>query len=85
MKTYNKLPLQTEMRTINGSVNKVEEVSVQYYEIIETTEVVEKEITTLENFVAMIADLEEKKIDFSDKTDKKIKKYQSIINELKKL
>ncbi len=89
MKTFEKLKPQTVKQITKLATEKepeefIEE-TVQYYKVIETKEVVEENITTLENFVEVIRLLEEKKQKLVEEIDAEIAYNQNILTELKKL
>lgn len=89
MITYQKLPIKKEKQVLKQSDWINEEVfteqEVQYYKVTKTKEVVEEDITTLENFENIILALQEKKQKFITEIDAEIQKNQEIVNELKKL
>jgi len=89
MKTFEKLQPQTLKQITKVATDtedeKFIEETIQYYKVIETKEVVEENITTLENFVEVIRLLEEKKQKLVEEIDAEIAYNQNILTELKKL
>lgn len=89
MKTFEKLKPQTVKQITKQATDTEEEEfieeTVQYYKVIEKKEVVEENITTLENFVEVIRLLEEKKQKLIEEIDAEIAYNQEILDWLKKL
>lgn len=89
MKTFEKLKPQKVKQVLKANdwsfTEVVTEETVQYFKIIETKEIVEENITTLENFESIVVSLEEKKQKLIEEIDAEIALNQEIINELKKL
>lgn len=85
MKTYEKLPIKSELQK-SVSWNDIEEIEidVQYYKITETQEIVKENITTKENFIKIIENLEIEKQNAIIDFDNKIQENKEILEQLNK-
>ena len=79
MKTYTKLPIeQVEVTNEDGTISYVD--WPQMYEVVDTTTTITKDKTYRENFVSVIAWLQEKKAKLIEEIDAEILENQLTLN-----